>query len=75
MKLEPMFNYCGIAARLTALLSLALAVSLVNSSPGGNFYSGTTPSNVPWTNGLVPYEFTNTLSGAQKQTYLDGLRE
>ena len=42
---------------------------------GGNFYTGTTPATVPWTNGIVPYEFTNTLSAAQKQTYLDGLRE
>lgn len=41
----------------------------------GNFYSGTSPSNVPWTNGIVPYEFTNTLSAAQQETYLDGLRE
>jgi parallel beta-helix repeat protein len=41
----------------------------------GNFYSGTSPSNVPWTNGVVPYEFTNTLSAAQQETYLDGLRE
>ena len=41
----------------------------------GNFYAGITPSNVPWTNGIVPYEFTNALTAAQKQTYLDGLRE
>ena len=42
---------------------------------GGNFYAGTSPANVPWTNGLVPYAFTNTLTAAQQQTYLDGLRE
>ncbi|HEX7576840.1 MAG TPA: M12 family metallopeptidase, partial [Verrucomicrobiae bacterium] len=45
------------------------------SAWGGNFYAGTSPSNVPWTNGIVPYEFTNTLTAAQQQTYLDGLRE
>src|SRR5215471_12773780 len=47
------------------------------SSPAfaGNFYAGTSPATVPWTNGIVPYEFTNTLSAAAKQTYLDGLRE
>ena len=44
-------------------------------APAGNFYAGTSPSNVPWTNGIVPYEFTNTLTAAMKQTYLDGLRE
>ncbi|HXR48916.1 MAG TPA: M12 family metallopeptidase [Candidatus Limnocylindrales bacterium] len=42
---------------------------------GGNFYAGTSPANVPWPGGIVPYEFTNTLTLAQQQTYLDGLRE
>jgi hypothetical protein len=41
----------------------------------GNFYAGITPATVPWTNGIVPYEFTNTLTAAMQQTYLDGLRE
>src|SRR5271154_6177496 len=41
----------------------------------GNFYFGTSPSNVPWPGGVVPYEFTNTLTAAQQTTYLDGLRE
>src|SRR3984885_11952482 len=41
----------------------------------GNFYAGTSPSNVPWPGGIVPYEFTNTLTAAETNTYLDGLRE
>jgi len=41
----------------------------------GNFYAGTSPVNVPWTNGIVPYQFTNTLTTTQQATYLDGLRE
>jgi len=41
----------------------------------GNFYAGTSPTNVPWPGGVVPYEFTNTLTAAQQETYLDGLRE
>jgi hypothetical protein len=41
----------------------------------GNVYAGTSPANVPWPGGIVPYELTNTLTAAQKQTYLDGLRE
>ncbi len=41
----------------------------------GNFYAGTSPANVPWPGGVVPYEFTNALTTAQQQTYLDGLRE
>lgn len=41
----------------------------------GNFYAGISPANVPWPGGVVPYEFTNTLTAAEQQTYLDGLRE
>jgi hypothetical protein len=41
----------------------------------GNFYAGTSPANVPWPGGIVPYEFTNTLTAAQQKTYFDGLRE
>jgi hypothetical protein len=44
-------------------------------SLAGNFYAGITPATVPWTNGIVPYEFTNALTPAMQQTYLDGLRE
>jgi hypothetical protein len=41
----------------------------------GNFYAGTAPANVPWPSGIVPYEFTNSLTATQQKTYLDGLRE
>jgi len=41
----------------------------------GNFYAGISPSTVPWTNGIVPYEITNGLTTAQSNTYLAGLRE
>ena len=57
------------------VLLFSLVLILARTGLGGNFYAGTTPATVPWTNGIVPYEFTNTLSAAQKQTYLDGLRE
>ena len=40
-----------------------------------NFYAGISPANVPWPGGIVPYEFTNALTAAQTNTYLDGLRE
>jgi hypothetical protein len=49
--------------------AIPLAVS------AANFYAGVSPSNVPWTNGIVYYEFTNTLTAAEQQTYLNGLRE
>ncbi len=41
----------------------------------GNFYGGTSPANVPWPGGVVPYEFTNSLTTTQQVAYLDGLRE
>jgi Astacin (Peptidase family M12A)/Right handed beta helix region len=41
----------------------------------GNFYTNYTSATVPWPGGIVPYEFTNTLTAVQQQTYLDGLRE
>ena len=49
-----------------------LAIARVSA---GNFYAGTSPANVPWPGGLVPYEFTNSLTVAQSNTYFNGLRE
>lgn len=59
------------------LLPLLLLFSMASPRPAqaGNFYAGTSPATVPWPGGIVPYEFTNTLTPAQEQTYLDGLRE
>jgi len=59
------------------LLSLLWVVGMLSASrsPAGNFYAGTSPSTVPWTNGIVPYEITNSLTTAQSNTYLAGLRE
>ncbi|MGA2243543.1 MAG: M12 family metallopeptidase [Verrucomicrobiota bacterium] len=54
------------AAALISLLPFATAAA--------NFYAGISPATVPWTNGIVPYEFTN-LTPAQQETFLDGLRE
>ena len=48
---------------------------ILRPTAAANFYAGTSPSNVPWTNGIVPYQFTNTLTVAQTNTYLAGLRE
>jgi hypothetical protein len=55
-------------------LAIILA-TIPRLASAGNFYAGTSPANIPWPGGTVPYEFTNTLTTAQKQTYLDGLRE
>ena len=57
------------------LLALTWMLFLPFVACGGNFYSGTSPANVPWPGGIVPYQFTNTLTAAQQQTYLDGLHE
>jgi parallel beta-helix repeat protein len=59
------------------LLPLVFLFFLVplHSAHAGNFYAGISPATVPWPGGIVPYEFTNTLTSAQEQTYLNGLRE
>ncbi len=56
---------------------MACGVLLLAAGPiwAANFYANTSPMNVPWPGGIVPYEFTNTLTAAEQQTYLDGLRE
>ena len=73
MKATHWLQGSGNVARFTVLL-LGLAAF---PAWGGNFYAGTTPANLPWPDGIVPFEFTNTptLTAAMKQTYLDGLRE
>src|ERR1051325_419534 len=60
-----------------SLLVLIFILETLSAVTGvaGNFYAGTSPTNVPWPGGIVPYEFTNTLNIAQQRTYLDGLRE
>lgn len=62
---KPRFLWCLV---LLALIAPCPAFA-------GNFYSEISPGNVPWPGGIVPYEFTNTLTAAEEQTYLDGLRE
>ncbi len=68
----------GIIRRRTRIffwLSCAVWMWAASPLPAGNFYAGTSPANVPWPGGIVPYEFTNTLTAAQTNTYLNGLRE
>ena len=62
-------------ARILIWFSCAVWMLTVSRLPAANFYAGTSPANVPWPGGIVPYEFTNTLTAAQQKTYLDGLRE
>jgi parallel beta-helix repeat protein len=63
----------------TQFFLLCLAVVFLAVVPrlatAGNFYAGTSPANVPWPGGVVPYEFTNALTAAQSNTYFAGLRE
>src|SRR5580692_255350 len=56
-------------------LVLLFFITAASISLAGNFYNGITPATVPWPGGIVPYEFSSTLSLAEQQTYLDGLRE
>ncbi len=59
------------------LLHLAILSLVVICRPAaaGNFFAGTSPANLPWPGGIVPYEFTNSLTAAETNTYLNGLRE
>ena len=75
MKSEYWISLSRAAARAIAFLLLALVSLLPFAACGGNFYQGISPATVPWTNGIVPYEFTNSLLPAQTNTYLAGLRE
>ncbi len=61
--------------RIIIWISSAILLLAASPLPAGTFYSGTSPANVPWPGGIVPYEFTNTLSQAETNTYLNGLRE
>jgi hypothetical protein len=56
-------------------LMLVLFLALCRTVWAGNFYAGISPATVPWTNGIVPYAFTNNLSAAETNTYLAALRE
>jgi hypothetical protein len=56
-------------------LIFIFSVVLFRTAWAGNFYAGTSPANVPWPGGSVPYQFTNTLTAAQTNAYLNGLRE
>jgi hypothetical protein len=47
----------------------------IPNARAGFFYSGTSPGNVPWPGGIVPYQFNPALSAAQTDTYLVGIRE
>ena len=49
------------------LVAIALCAGPVLA---GNFYAGTSPANVPWPGGIVPYEFTNTLTAPYMSTFI-----
>lgn len=61
--------------RISIWFSSAILMLAACPLPAANFYAGISPATVPWPGGIVPYEFTNTLTAAQQQTYLDGLHE
>jgi hypothetical protein len=76
MKMTVRFGHAkDIVNRTSGGIFVAALILFTRAASGGNFYAGTSPSTVAWTSGIVPYEFTNTLTAAMQQTYLDGLRE
>lgn len=54
---------------------LACLFASVASGHAGLHLSSVTPQTVPWPGGIVPFVMDPSLSFAQQQTYLDGLRE
>src|SRR5439155_15841830 len=60
---------------LVRMLLICFSILAASQLQAGNFSAGVTPATVPWPGGVVPYEFTNTVSAAQQKAYLDGLRE
>lgn len=57
---------------------LFLWAALLSHAPNahaGFFYSGISPANVPWPGGVIPYQFDVSLTAAQTNAYLDGIRE
>jgi hypothetical protein len=77
MVVQPAATSCRTATRPCLSRFFAGVAWLLNATSllAGNFYTNYTSATVPWPNGIVPYEFTNTLTAAQQQTYFDGLRE
>jgi len=70
-------SHCYASVSVPVFCRVAGVAWLLNATSllAGNFYTNYTSATVPWPNGIVPYEFTNTLTAAQQQTYFDGLRE
>ena len=76
IQLDVKFRYYAVFREFFLFFNLYAGLLLfAGSLLAANFYAGTSPSNVPWPGGVVPYEFTNTLTVAQQQTYLAGLHE
>jgi hypothetical protein len=65
-----------VAGRFFVLGLIAiLFLASCRTALAGNFYAGISPATVPWTNGIVPYAFTNNLTAAETNTYLTAIRE
>ncbi|RYD22422.1 MAG: hypothetical protein EOP88_08180 [Verrucomicrobiaceae bacterium] len=58
-----------------AVSAVLLWMTFSSGASAGLHPASVSPGNVPWPGGVIPYEFDPALSAAQKETYLDGLRE
>jgi parallel beta-helix repeat protein len=56
-------------------LVMVVLLAAAGAARAGNFYSNITPATVPWPGGTVPYDFSNSVTTVEQQTYLNGLRE
>ncbi len=60
---------------LTRAAACLTALWFTPAASGGFLYNGVSPSTQPWPGGTIPYVIDPALSPAQRQVYLDGVRE
>lgn len=78
MRLTAAFSFDHKARRtLLSVAAILTAAAVPQAGIGGLIYPGVSTTNLFWPGGIIPYEFDTNwpTTPAQRQTYLDGLRE
>ena len=65
----------AIAGWKLILPAFLLIAALLRPAAAANFFAGVSPLSVPWSNGIVPYEFETNVSTVQQGVYLAALKE
>jgi hypothetical protein len=64
-----------IAGWKLILPAFLLIAAPLRPAAAANFFFGVSPVSVPWSNGIVPYEFETNVSTVQRGVYLAALKE